>query len=47
MTKEEIEAFFLSPEYEYVTGYNGKKIVCWLKNHTLKNEKIRKRGKKI
>lgn len=47
LTKEEIEAFFMSPEYEYVTGYNGKKIVCWLKKHTLKNEKIRKRGKKI
>lgn len=40
-SKEEIETFFLSPEYEYVTGYNCKKIVLWLRNHmVLKKEKI-------
>ena len=40
-SKEEIETFFLSPEYEYMTGYNGKKIVSWLRNHmVLKKEKI-------
>lgn len=40
-SKEEIETFFLSPEYEYMTGYNGKKIVFWLRNHmVLKKEKI-------
>ena len=37
LTKEEIEAFFLSPEYEYVTGYNGKKIVSWLREYTVIN----------
>ena len=40
-SKEEIETFFLSPEYEYMAGYNGKKIVFWLRNHmVLKKEKI-------
>lgn len=41
ISKEEIEAFFLSPNYDYITGYNGKKIVSWLRNHmVLKKEKI-------